>query len=214
MSEYLDSTLPVIRCFGIKLFNSDDFLELVFRFAMNFIFVFAIARYIYFPATKRKDFLFTFLSMGAVVFLLCFLLSGVKLELGFALGLFAIFGIMRYRTDAIPIKEMTYLFIVIAVSVINALTNKKVSWAELGFTNIVITGIAFGLEHIWLTRQESSKLVIYEKIEMLKPENNEKLLTDLRERTGCNIHRFHIERIDFLRDIARIIIYYYDNQKK
>jgi len=112
------------KVFGIELVDKVDFFELIVRFAFNFLVVFVGVRWLYYPIAKRKDYLFTYILISAVVFLLCFLLENVKLQLGFALGLFAIFGIIRYRTDAIPIKEMTYLFLVIGISVINALANK------------------------------------------------------------------------------------------
>ncbi len=116
-----------LRFLGIKLINSSDFFDLFIRLSINTILLFFIVHVVYSKNSKRKDFYFSFLGIGVIVFLICFLLSNVKLELGFALGLFAIFGILRYRTDAMPIKEMTYLFIVIGISVINALSNKKVS---------------------------------------------------------------------------------------
>ena len=111
--------------FNMELWDTEDFLKLVLRFTINTIFVVTLVRYVYYPVARRKDFLFTYILISLAVFLLCFMLENVKLELGFALGLFAIFGIIRYRTDPIPIKEMTYLFIVIGLSVMNALVNKS-----------------------------------------------------------------------------------------
>ena len=119
--------LADVEIFGSDFFDKKDFIELLVRSAFNFLIVGYIVRYLYYPVTKNKDYLFTYLLISVTVFFLCFLLENVKLELGFALGLFAIFGIIRYRTDAIPIKEMTYLFIVIGISVMNALVNKKIS---------------------------------------------------------------------------------------
>ena len=148
------------------------------------------------------------------VFLLCVLLDSVKLELGFALGLFAIFGIIRYRTDPIAIKEMTYLFLVIGVSVVNALANKKISYSELLFANLMIVGVTFGLERIWLLKHESRKNIIYEKINLIKPENRSKLISDLKDRTGIDVVRVEIRKIDFLKDIAYLRIFYYENDKK
>ena len=127
-----------IELFGADLFDQKDFIELLARSIFNFLIVGYIVRYLYYPATKNKDYLFTYLLISVTVFFLCFLLENVKLELGFALGLFAIFGIIRYRTDPIPIKEMTYLFIIIGISVMNALVNKKISHAEVVFTNLTI----------------------------------------------------------------------------
>tara|TARA_Y100000287_G_C14055821_1_gene273545 strand:+ start:43 stop:477 length:435 start_codon:yes stop_codon:yes gene_type:complete len=143
---------------------------------------------------------------------LCVLLDDVKLQLGFALGLFAIFGIIRYRTDPIPIKEMTYLFLVIGVSVVNALANKKISHAELLFANFVIISVTFVLEKLWLLRHESRKSILYEKIELISPDKKELLLKDLKERTGLNIVRYEVKKIDFMRDVANIIIYYYSDE--
>jgi hypothetical protein len=146
-----------------------------------------------------------------VVFLLCYLLESVKLELGFALGLFAIFGIIRYRTDSMPIKEMTYLFVVIGITVINALANKKISVAELMFTNLVILFMVYGYEKIWLLKHESAKLVVYDRIDLIVPEKYPELLADLRQRTGLEqIHRVDVGRVDFVRDTCRLTIYYED----
>jgi len=195
---------------GLDIIHVPDFLTLLLRFSMNILIVVVIVRGLYYPLAKRKDYLFTFIMISTVVFLLCILLESVKLQLGFAFGLFAIFGILRYRTNAIPIKEMTYLFVIIGISVVNALANKKVSLAELLFTNLIILGIIYGIERLWLLRHESSKVVIYEKIDLIKPEKYELLKKDLEERTGLKINRIEIGRIDFLRDTAKLVIHYYE----
>lgn len=195
----------------VYLINVDDFTSFVIRFIFNMAVILVIVRGFYYPATKRKDFLFTYFLISATVFLLCIMLNSVTLQLGFALGLFAIFGIIRYRTAQIPIKEMTYLFIVIGLSVINALATKTLSYAEIIFANLAIIGIIWILEKAWLLRRESSKSIHYEKIELVKPENRRLLFDDLKERTGLNIFKIEIGEIDFLRDTARIKIYYYEN---
>lgn len=194
--------------FGIEIINLEDFLELVIRFIFNFLVVAVIVRGLYYPIARRKDYLFSYILISSLVFLLCFLLDNVKLQIGFALGLFAIFGIIRYRTNPIPIKEMTYLFVVIGISVINALANKKVSYVELIFTNIAVISVIYLLEKIWLLKHETSKTIDYEKIGLIKPEKHLELLKDLKERTGLNIHRIEIGRINFLRDIVRLRIFY------
>jgi len=194
--------------FGINLINTPDFGELLLRFILNFVVVVIIVRYLYYTTSKRKDYLFSYIMISAVVFLLCYLLNSVKIELGFALGLFAIFGIIRYRTDAISIKEMTFLFIVIGISVINALANKKISYIELFFTNFIIILLVWFLERIWLVNKEGRKIIEYEKIELVKPENEARLLADLRQRTGLDITRMEIGKIDFLKDTARIRIFF------
>ena len=157
-------------------------------------------------------YLFTYLLISLTVFLLCFFLDNVKIELGFALGLFAIFGIIRYRTDPIPIKEMTYLFLVIGISVVNALSNKKISYAELLFANAILIFVTYGMERLWLLKHESRRNITYEKIDLIVPEKREELLADLKQRTGLNIIRIEIRRIDFLRDIANIRIFYYETE--
>lgn len=200
--------------FGLDIIHLARFTELIFRFILNTCVVVFIARYIYYPVTRRKDYLFSFLLISFLIFLICFLLESVKLQIGFAFGLFAIFGILRYRTNAIPIKEMTYLFILIGISVINALVNKKISWVELLFTNAVLVFIIYGLERLWLLKHEASKNIIYEKVDMIVPEKREELKKDLEARTGLKINRIEIGRIDYLRDTARIIIYYYAQDSK
>jgi uncharacterized membrane protein YcaP (DUF421 family) len=132
------------------------------------------------------------------------------MQIGFALGLFAIFGIIRYRTSQMPIKEMTYLFLVIGLSVVNALANKKISYAELLFTNIAILGITYILEKLWLLRHESHKIIRYDNIDLIKPEKYDELKADLEKRTGLTINRIDVGDIDFLSDSARIQIYYYE----
>ncbi len=199
---------------GTPLWDSEDFLKLLVKGVFNLGIVIIIVRYIYYPVTKNKDYLFTFLLISLTVFLLCVLLDSVKLQLGFALGLFAIFGIIRYRTDPIPIKEMTYLFLVIGISVVNALSNKKISYAELVFANLLIVFVTYGMEKIWLLRHESRKNIIYEKIELIKPERREELIEDLKERTGIDIIRVEIRRIDFLRDVANVRIFYYEEDSE
>lgn len=209
----LNVLLEAPRLFGIKLIDETDFLTLILRFVFNSLTVLLIIRYIYYPAHKRRDMVFTFLLFSAVVFLLCHLLSNVKMELGFALGLFAIFGILRYRTDTVAIKDMTYLFIVIGISVINALANKKVSYAELLFTNIAIVGFTFFFEKVKFLPHEKSKLVRYEKIDFIKSGNETEMLNDLKERTGLKVHRYEIVRVDFLRDLVDLMVYYYEDGK-
>ena len=144
------------------------------------IVILILVRWLYYSTTKRKDYLFTYILISTLIFLLCYLLASVKLQIGFALGLFAIFGIIRYRTSSIPIKEMTYLFLVIGVSIINSLADTKTSVAEVLFTNFIIILLTFGLEKIWLLKHELSKTIIYEKIDLIKPEDHSSLLMTLR----------------------------------
>lgn len=197
-----------MEIFGIPLIDSEDFLKLIFKFTINLFFLFATVRFIFYRNNRDKDYLFTFFMFNLMTFFICVLLRKVPMEMGFAMGLFAVFGILRYRTEALPIKEMTYLFIVIGLAMINALANKSISMAELFFTNFVIVGTTLGIETIWFNDHERSKNIVYEKIENVKPENHDILLADLRERTGLQVFKFSIGKIDFLKDVAEIKIYY------
>jgi hypothetical protein len=149
--------------------------------------------------------------ISLVVFFLCFTLKKFDLGLGMALGLFAIFGILRYRTAPIEIKEMTYLFLIIGLAVINALVNKQMSFVELLIVNGSITLATYILEHKVLLKHETRKNIIYEKIDLIKPENYKLLKADLEERTGLKINRVEVGRIDYLKDIANIRIYFFED---
>ena len=194
---------------SIPLFD-DDFYKMTFRFFLNISFLTLIIRWLYYGATKRKDYLFTYFMIGIIVFLLCFTLKKYELDIGMALGLFAIFGIIRYRTDAVPIKEMTYLFVVIGVSVVNSLANQKMSYAEILTANILVIIALYTIERLWFTRNVSVKIIQYEKIENIKPENAAILRQDLEARTGLKIENIKIGDIDFLKDAATIIITHYN----
>lgn len=197
-----------LQLFGIDLLNADDFFTLLIRFILNISVLWITARYLYYPRTYRKDYVFTFLLLGVVVFFMCFLLANVKLQLGFALGLFAVFGIIRYRTNPIPIKEMTYLFLIIAISLINAISSKKVSYAELLFSNFALLGVTLILEKGLFIKHLSQRIVVYEKIDLIKPERRNELIADLKLRTGLDIRNVEIGKVDFLRDIAWLTVHF------
>src|SRR5450759_631382 len=135
---------------GIELFDLSSFLNLFLRFLLNLTVVMILVRWLYYSTTKRKDYLFTYILLSSLIFLLCYLLASVKLQMGFALGLFAVFGIMRYRTNSIPIKEMTYLFLTIGDSIINALADPNQSVTDVLFTHFVI--IAVSSTHLTLPK--------------------------------------------------------------
>lgn len=194
---------------SIPIFD-DDFYKMMFRFLLNIAFLTLIIRWLYYGATKRKDYLFTYYMIGIIVFLLCFTLKKYELDIGMALGLFAIFGIIRYRTDAVPIKEMTYLFVVIGVSVVNSLANQKMSYAEILAANSLVIIALFTIERLWFTRNVSIKIIQYEKIENIKPENSAILRQDLETRTGLKIENIKVGDIDFLKDAATITITHYN----
>ena len=197
-----------MELYGIDFFDLEDFSKLLFKFGINFIFLIIIVRLVYYRVKDDKDYVFTYIMFNILTFFICFLLRKVPMEMGFALGLFAVFGILRYRTEAIPIRQMTYLFIVIGISMINALSNKSVSIFEVLFTNGLITLITYLIDRLWFQSIEENKSIIYEKIDLIKPEKKEDMIKDLRNRTGLPVHEFKVDKIDFLRDIANITIYY------
>ncbi len=192
---------------NIPLFD-DDFYKMTFRFFMNIGFLSLIINWLYYSKTKRRDYLFTYYMIGIIVFFLCFTLKKYELDIGMALGLFAIFGIIRYRTDAIAIKEMTYLFVVIGVSVMNSLANQKMSFAEIITANVLIVTALFFMEKLWLSKTKLSKNIQYEKIENIKPENYDALKADLEDRLGLTLDSITIGNVDFLKDSATITVTY------
>ena len=192
---------------GIPLFD-DDFYKMIIRFILNLIFLTAVVKFIYYKRSQKKEYLFTFYLIGIVVFFLCFTLKKYELDLGMALGLFAIFGILRYRTMPLEVREMTYLFVVIGIAVMNGLSNKKMSYAEIIAANSIIVMALYILERYWARTEVFSKEVLYETIENIRPENHDKLKEDLEKRVGVTIIRFEIGNVNFLRDVAKITVHY------
>ena len=184
-----------------------EFFNLIFRFGFNLSIAFIIIKLIYYRNHNNNDFVFTYFMFNSLIFFFASILGSMTVNLGFAFGLFAVFAILRYRTDPIPIKEMTYLFIVITIGVINALSSSEVSYAELLFTNTALVVLTYFLETYWQNNLLLRHTVEYEIIENIKPGNHEKLLFDLEDRSGFSIKHFEIGRINFLRDTVQIRIY-------
>lgn len=198
---------------GIPIFQDDALIQLLIRFGFNILVCWIIIRYFYYRKSGRRDFLFTFTLFAVTIFLLIFLLDTVKLQIGMALGLFAIFGIIKYRTEQVSIREMTYLFVIIGISVINGLA-MTISISELIVANIIFVGAIALMESKRFVKHTATKAILYEKIDLVKPENYKELKADLEERTGLEILRVEVGHIDFLRDVAFIKIFYRpeDNQ--
>ena len=181
--------------------------ELVIRFLLNTAVIALIVRVFYYPKSKRRDYFVTFILISISVFLLIFLMGGVKLKVGFALGLFAIFGIIRYRTESVPIREMTYLFLIIAVSAINGLAT-SISYVELLATNLLFIISIWAMESNRWVKHVASKLVMYDNINLLTPDKEDELIADLKKRTGLHILRVEVGAIDFSKDTAMVKVYY------
>jgi hypothetical protein len=193
---------------------SEDFYGLLIRLGINLFFLTILIRVLYYSKTRRKDYLFTYYLIGTITFFLCFGLMQMDIDTGMGLGLFAIFGIIRYRTDAIEIKEMTYLFMVIGISVVNALASNELSISEVGVINVTVVLLTYLLENIWLMKHETRKTINYERIDLIKPENQDLLKADLEKRTGLTINRVEVGKIDFLNDTAMVRIYYFADEQE
>jgi len=198
------------RIMDLKFYDSDIW-DLLIRFAFNVLVVYVLIKYIYRSDKKNKNYAFTFYVFNIIVFFLCFMMNNVKINLEFGFALFAVFSILRYRTISVPLKEMTYLFVTIAIAVINALTTKKVSFVELFATNFILIVATWLLERLWYKEGLSEQIIEYEKIENIRPDRRAEMMADLKERTGLDIRSFEILTTDFLRDMARVKIYYKAN---
>lgn len=213
MEEYTfleEATANVATFLGIEMGNMDHFYSLIVRLLLNFSVVGIIARFFYYPKSKRRDYLFIFLIMAMSIFLLVSLMEGSKMKTGAALGLFAIFGIIRYRTEAIPIREMTYLFMLVSVSVVNAMFD-KIQWDDITcclLANLFFIFLAWIFESSKIITDSCSKYIKYDNVALIAPEKREELKADLEKRTGLKILRVEVGTIDFLKDSAIIRIYY------
>jgi len=204
--QLIDKSASGPTFMNIPLFDSNALIELFLRFGFNMLICWVIIRYFYYRKSERKDFVFTFSLFSVTIFLLIYLLNSVKLEIGMGLGLFAIFGILRYRTEQVSIREMTYLFAIIGISVINGLA-LTVSYSALVVTNLIFIVVTFLESRIYVKRS-SSKIILFEKIELIRPDKMEELKADLENRTGLKILKVEVGHIDFLRDVAFLKVCY------
>ncbi len=196
-----------IELFESPLLDASDLTTLLLRFAFNTVFMLIIIACLYYPKSRRREYFFTFMLISVSIFFLIYLLGSVKIKIGFALGLFAIFGIIRYRTESMPVREMTYLFVIIAISVINALA-VSLSIGALAITNLIFVLVILFCEKLPFANSYEEKLVVYDRIELITPEREEELKADLRDRLGYDIAKVHVGAVDFLRDTAMLMVYY------
>jgi hypothetical protein len=195
--------------FGTDEFiNATDFVRLVSRVTLNLGIASAVIWLIYYKLYKNREFVFTYYIFNFITFAMCVLLRKVPTELGFALGLFAVFGILRYRTEEIRMRDLTYMFIMIGIGIINGVANKKVSTSELFLVNGLIAGLTAVLELPRASQSRGSAPMLYDNLDLLKPENRELMIADLARRTGLEVVRVQVHRYDMLRDAAEITIFY------
>jgi len=191
-----------------------DFGTFILGFGFNLLVAFLVVRFIYYPTTQNKRYVFTFLAFNTVIYFVLNFLTSVEIGVGVGFGLFAIFSILRYRTDPIPIREETYLFIIVALPVMNSAGANADIWPQLVVANIVILLIMLVLEKEWGFHYEASKRIVYEKIDLIRPDHRAELMADLQQRTGLKINRISIGKVDFLRDVADLKIYYDDESQE
>lgn len=198
----------------VKSIEQNIILEFGLRYAFNIVVTFILIRTFYYARHKNKDFVFTFFLFNSVLFLICFLLSSTKIELGFSFGLFAIFSIFRYRTVTVPVREMGYFFLTVTVGIINALANLSETLFLLVICNIIIIVLTYILDgHLGL-EHESFEEINYDRMDLIQPEKRNEMLRNLRERTGLSIHRVKFQKIDFSKNVAYIHAFYYTQENE
>lgn len=188
--------------------------EFLLRFFINILATVLVVRFVYYPRHRNKDYVFTFFLFNTIIFLLASLLFSIEMDFAFTFGLFAVFAILRYRTVTVPIREMGYFFLCVTLALINAVAPDTDGFFYLIFANFIALGVTIVLDRQLSLQHENFKEIIYEKIELIRPENRDEMLRDLRERTGLPIHRIEIIRIDFLRDVARIHAFYLSGENE
>jgi hypothetical protein len=197
-----------------SLFDQTATLELAAAYGVHVIILIVLIFGIYYTTYRRKNFVFTFFLIGSIVFFLSFVMSKLNLNIGFALGLFAIFGIIRYRTDLIPIREMTYLFVIIGLSVVNGLTKNTLSLSEAVLLNLLTLATVFVFEKLLNLRTESFKIVIYEKLDLLEPGKEEALKLDVKQRTNIPVERIEVVKFNFTKNSALLRVYYHSKKSE
>jgi len=193
----------------IPLFEPISFWNLLVRFAFNLLVCWIVVHFFYYRKSGRREYYFTYILFSVSIFFLLFLLQNLQLGMGIALGLFAIFGMIRYRTESVPIREMTYLFVIIAISIVNGFS-MGTSYAAMLATNVLFILVILVLELIGFTEKskERAKLIRYDKIELVNAEHYDEMVADLRKRTGLDIVKVQVGSIDFLKDTAWLKLIY------
>jgi heme A synthase len=202
----------LLGLFPDSLIDSANFAKLYSRLALDLFFTSLVVLGVYVRRYGKTEFIFTYFMFNLITFGLCFLLSKVKVDMGFALGLFAVFGILRYRTEQIRTRDLTYLFVVIGLAILNAVVNKDVSLAELLLLNGTIVLLAFTLEFTPALQRDKARSLLYDDLELLRSGDEAAVIADLSQRSGVSVKHYQIEDVDLLRDTVRLTIY--SNSKK
>ena len=230
MQDFGDYTLADEEIFDVQtitdamMTTGQSLCELAIRFFLNLLVCWIIVQFFYYRKNRRRDYYFTFMVFSSAMLLLLYIMGNVEVGVGLTLGLFAIFGVIRYRTETVPIREMTYLFVIIALAAVNGLApivklvgagsaapHYALSWGAVGLTalaNALIVCLIWVLESERLLKHTSAKLILYDRIDLIVPERRVELVADLEKRTGLKVDNLEIGHIDFLRDSAYIKVYY------
>ena len=192
---------------GLPFFDALGLWKMLILFGINLLVCWIITHFLYYPKSHRRDYYFTYLLFSTAIFFILYQLQNMKIEVGIALGLFGIFSMIRYRTEQLPIREMTYLFVLIAISIVNG-AGMASSYVSFIATNVIFILLIWLLEAVGMSNRKAQKIITYEKIALIKPERREELLADLRERTGLDIVKVQVGSIDFLKDTAFLKVTY------
>lgn len=192
---------------GLPFFDAPGLWKMLILFGINLLVCWIITHFLYYPKSKRRDYYFTYMLFSTAIFFILYQLQNMKIEVGIALGLFGIFSMIRYRTEQLPIREMTYLFVLIAISIVNG-AGMASSYVSFIATNVLFILLIWLLEAVGMSNRKAQKIITYEKIALIKPERREELLADLRERTGLDIVKVQVGSIDFLKDTAFLKVTY------
>lgn len=181
------------------------------RLTIDIVSVIVLIRFIYFPVYKNRENFYILFIFNIIIFLITFILNKSDMSMGAAFGLFAVFSMLRFRTEGITTKDMTYMFLVIAMGLITALS--KGNWIEISFINLIILAVTFLLETTFFMKKEVSQMVIYENIELIRPQNKVEFKADLENRLGIKINRIEVTQVDFLKDTALVRVFHYESTK-
>ena len=185
-----------------------DLTIFLLGFLVNFVVGLIIVRFIYYPRTKDKRFVFTYLTFSTVIYFVVSLMANITIGIGVGFGLFAIFRIVRYRTEPMPVREMTYLFVLMSLPVMNSSGMLQTAWPQLLIANTVIILVLWLLEKEWGFEYQLPRHVVYEKIELIQPSRQAEMVADLEARTGRKVERVEVGKIDFLKDTADLRVYF------
>lgn len=210
LNDMLVSTLAAAQ--DINWIDTEGLIKMLWRFALNITVVWCVVHFFYYPKSRRRDYYFTFLLFAVSIFMLIYLMDDSKMKIGAALGLFAVFGIIRYRTESVPIREMTYLFFLVALSVVNGMA-QKLSIVELGTANLIFIVAVSLAESNLLAKHVSCKYVKYDNINLITPDKREELMADLEKRLGVKVIGVEVGSVDFLKDSALIKVSYESLEK-